>query len=1476
MSVARRSLQVVAFICTLVVGTASMAVIVTQTTWFKEWLRGFIVRQAEDYVNGRLSIGRLDGNLFFGVDLEDVDVTMNGKKVVDIKDVTVDYNMFTFFGGGAVLDDIQVSQPVLHIERTADGWNITQLIKARTPDPDEPKSRRTLEIGEIGITDGTIYFEDTPVGTSGVAIPSRLERLDASVGITSNEDELAVAINHLSVRAPESDVQINDLSGVVRRTANAVTLENVSLRTAETSLRVTGTVHNVEGSQPALDVRASSDKLTMSEIARLVPALAEYHMQPAFEITAKGPLDRMEVDLNVREANLGNVIGDLIVDANGSDKRVAGSVSMNHFNVAPLIPDNAARMIPDNAARTFTVREAGREGPPRMTTDITGQAQIDVALPTSRQPLNGTYAVQASRVHFAGYEARDVNAKGRIDGRVVRVNGSGTGYGARATANGTVNISPLALDLKGRATSVDMRNLPPVFANVTGVPSDLQFTYTLTGRGGVYFGDATLEASEVAGATIAPGMTAQFTVGGGAPEYGVQGQVSNLNVQEIGRGFSIAVLQEARFRSRLNTTFDVKGSGGGVTYPLTLDATGTAVDSEIFGASFPRMDYTTNFGGGDLRVRAIGQFTNLDPAIVLSDTRLEGMVDGAVDVDTTIRGYANGVTVDSFDASGRINIANSTLGRLKIDTGVIDGSYANRAGELDQLSIAGPDINITGQGAIALNETGASNLTAHIESPSLDRVGEIIGQPLKGAVVIDTTITGNATELEAAGTLQGSNIGYGESKALTLKSEFSLAVPDLTPARATIQAKSDATFVEAGGQRITGLTADTTYDGSQLTFNATAQEGTRTLSAEGSAVFHPDHQEIHLGTLALQSEQIRWQTPAGSKATIRYAPNRIAVANLRLVSGDQRIDADGVVGSPDETLRVHAENVDVAQLDQLFLGDQRLAGRLTADARVSGLTSALRAEGQFSLTQGAFRQFTFESFGGTVDYAGRGMNVDVRMQQTPTAWIAATGYAPVSLFRPNPPGDEEHEAPTVGEQVDLQISSSQIDLGVIQGVTSYVTDVTGALQANVKVSGSGGDPHLNGAIDIRGGAFAVPDLGTRYTGLDTRIDLTTDAVNISEMRIMDAHNNLMTIGGTLAVHERAVGAVDVKVQSRHFEVIDNRLASVNMDTDIRVTGELRAPRVVGSFDIDSGSVDVTRLIEQATADPYSTEATASDSTQAAAPAVASPFQALWDALELDLGVGVPSSLVLRGTNLRPVDTALDAGDINVTVGGAVRVTKSPGGTIRLMGEVNTVRGTYTFQGRRFEILRDGRIRFDGSEDIDPILDLRARRVISAVETIVRVQGTMTSPELVLSSNPPMDQAEILSLIVFNAPINELGEGQQVSLAERAAALAGGYLTQGLSASIGNALRLDEFEIQAQGDRGLGPTLSLGEQIGGRTYFRVRQGFGAEQATEFILEYQIADYLRLQGSVAEIAGGTQRVTFRRIERGGIDLIFFFSF
>ena len=194
------------------------------------------------------------------------------------------------------------------------------------------------------------------------------------------------------------------------------------------------------------------------------------------------------------------------------------------------------------------------------------------------------------------------------------------------------------------------------------MPSNLQFDYTYRTRP-AFSGDVTMETSTLAGATIAPGTTGQFRVGDGAPSVRGQGQVANLDVQQVGRGFDDRrARRRQRYRSRINATFDVNGQGGG-RYPLTLDATGTAVDSEMFGASFPRLDFTTNLGGGDAARQGAGQFAGLDPASITGNERVAGTLTGAVDVDTTIRDYAAGVTVDSVDATGRVNLANSTIAR---------------------------------------------------------------------------------------------------------------------------------------------------------------------------------------------------------------------------------------------------------------------------------------------------------------------------------------------------------------------------------------------------------------------------------------------------------------------------------------------------------------------------------------------------------------------------------------------------------------------------------------------------------------------------------------------------------------------------------------------------------------------------------------------------------------------------------------------
>src|SRR6202021_92891 len=96
---------------------------------------------------------------------------------------------------------------------------------------------------------------------------------------------------------------------------------------------------------------------------------------------------------------------------------------------------------------------------------------------------------------------------------------------------------------------------------------------------------------------------------------------------------------------------------------------------------------------------------------------------------------------------------------------------------------------------------------------------------------------------------------------------------------------------------------------------------------------------------------------------------------------------------------------------------------------------------------------------------------------------------------------------------------------------------------------------------------------------------------------------------------------------------------------------------------------------------------------------------------------------------------------------------------------------------------------------------------------VNVRGTLGKPQIVLSSTPPLEQADILSLIVFNQPINQLGEGQQVSLAQRAQGLATGAVASPLATSIGRALNLDLFEINTSPDSGAAAQLTVGQQVG---------------------------------------------------------------
>jgi len=272
MQIAKRVAHVLVIVLTLIIGATAAAVIVSQTAWFKNWLRGYIVREANTYLNGTLSIERLGGNLFFGVEMENVGVSMDGDPVVAVKDLGLNYNVFQLLTKGLSVDSIRLDHPVVYLRREGDAWSLSRLVKKQATEADRSGPDKPIAIDTIGITDGSVVVA-SPVGTSGIEIPKRFDHLDAKLAFKYEPVRYSIEITHVSFRGSEPALAMNALSGGISVRDDTLFVDKLALRTPETSLSFDGAVQNYL-TRPIFNLQISSDKLSVPEIARLVPALA--------------------------------------------------------------------------------------------------------------------------------------------------------------------------------------------------------------------------------------------------------------------------------------------------------------------------------------------------------------------------------------------------------------------------------------------------------------------------------------------------------------------------------------------------------------------------------------------------------------------------------------------------------------------------------------------------------------------------------------------------------------------------------------------------------------------------------------------------------------------------------------------------------------------------------------------------------------------------------------------------------------------------------------------------------------------------------------------------------------------------------------------------------------------------------------------------------------------------------------------------
>jgi len=374
--------------------------------------------------------------------------------------------------------------------------------------------------------------------------------------------------------------------------------------------------------------------------------------------------------------------------------------------------------------------------------------------------------------------------------------------------------------------------------------------------------------------------------------------------------------------------------------------------------------------------------------------------------------------------------------------------------------------------------------------------------------------------------------------------------------------------------------------------------------------------------------------------------------------------------------------------------------------------------------------------------------------------------------------------------------------------------LSGPIAVAADFSGQLDDPRLNGVIKANSLTYDNETFGTRITAMKLDGRFSNDRLELTTFSGRAGNGTVAGNGWvSLAANEKFPLQVHVELRNARLARSDNVDSTVSGTLDLTNTaadgplikGDLRLPEVRYVF-IRQGAAEINEL--------------SGVRRKGYRPAPAPPPSnldtlALW---KLDVRVRADNQVFISGMGLE------SEWRMNLHV---VGTTRDP----RVEGEVNNVRGIYSFAGRDFNI-DQGTIRFDGGALTNPEIDLNATAVVEDVTGVIKVSGTATRPDVAFSSTPALPQDEILSRLLFGQSVTDLSATEALQLASAVNNLRGGGNGLNPLGAIRSATGVDRLRILgADAATGRGTSLAAGKYLTNNVYVEVvtdTKGFAATQ------------------------------------------------
>jgi len=440
----------------------------------------------------------------------------------------------------------------------------------------------------------------------------------------------------------------------------------------------------------------------------------------------------------------------------------------------------------------------------------------------------------------------------------------------------------------------------------------------------------------------------------------------------------------------------------------------------------------------------------------------------------------------------------------------------------------------------------------------------------------------------------------------------------------------------------------------------------------------------------------------------------------------------------------------------------------------------------------------------------------------------------------------------------------------LAGLSVFLPDVFGAsrggVDADLALTGTIGNPRPQGHVELRFDELVVSAAGLSQRDVALRVEVTPEQIRLVPLSLATGEG---TCALALTIATPSWRAEEVTLNGAL--TLDRCHALAREDLDAVVSGSatlggsLAEPVVVGDLTLNralvSPAMDGRSLREIG--------------PPADVVFVTPEGRALPDPDQRRVRLGAARARVELGLHLPPRALHVENRILDVWPTGDLKL-KVTDGAPDVEGRVGVTAGSVEFYGKRFTLAEDSLVVFPGGARLNPRLAVSARYDISRVDLsplgltadpdshiLLAVSGSALTPELALSSVPPMDQTAVISIMLVGSPV---GAGQskreEAGVQRQTLNLVVGLATGQIARLLASDLPVDVFRVEA-GERGrAGARITVGKRLTRDLTVVYAADLGAEEGeneNEVRVQYRLTRLLQVETYVGD-AG-----------QGGVDLL-----